>query len=130
MRAVLPFAFFTLLLSACSNPPIIAPVELLQHSPLEQAPTPSNEKILPVQSRVTSYLCHQQKSVRLTQNANEKKSITIEFNQTSHKLSSSVPKTGKRKFSNIRWIWTEEFDDTATLRDKNGKILASHCVKQ
>lgn len=130
MRAFYSLAVVTLFLTACSSQPIVAPVEQLQHVPIEKAPTPSTEKILPVQHKTALYLCKDQKSVKLTKDSNEKKSITVEFNQTSHKLSSSVPKTGKKKYSNIRWIWIEEFNGSHTLRDKSGKVLADFCIKQ
>lgn len=130
MRKFRFFAATSLFLTACSSQPLITPVEQIQQIPLEVAPTPSTEKILSVQTKTVLFQCLKQKSVKVTQNANEKKSLTVEFNQTSHKLSSSVPKTSKKKFSNIRWIWTEEFDGSHTLRDKNGKILAAYCIKQ
>lgn len=130
MRMFRPFVAASLFLTACSSQPIITPVEQIQHAPLDAAPTPSTETVLSVQDKTVLYQCRQQKSVKVTKNMAEKKSVTVEFNQTSHKLSSSVPKTSKRKFSNIRWIWTEEFDGSHTLRDKNGKILAAYCIKQ
>lgn len=130
MRTFRPLVVFGLFLTACTSQPMVAPVEQMQQAPIELAPTPSAEKIQPVKNKTVLYLCSKQKSVKVTKNANEKKSLTIEFNQTSHKLSSTVPKTSKKKYSNIRWIWAEEFDGSHTLRDKNGKVLAGHCITQ
>lgn len=130
MHVFRSLAIFSLFLSACSSQPIIAPVEQLQHPLVEQtSPSPSNEKVLAVQNKTVLYQCKKRKSVKVTQTASEKKNLTVEFNQTAHKLFSSLPKTSKKKYSNIRWIWTEEFDGSYTLRDKNSKILAEQCVK-
>lgn len=128
-RSLLILAFF---LTACSSPPIIAPVDQLQQPLVEQAlaPSPSDEKVLTVQNREALYLCKKGKTVRVTKNIANKKSLMVEFNRISHKLFSSLPKTSKKKYSNIRWIWTEEFNGSHTLRNKSGKILANFCIKQ
>lgn len=129
MRKFLPFALFLPFLTACLPKPAVAPIELVQQETkaTEQAPRETSKKA--VKDRTLAYQCKNQRTVRVTYTANDKKTITVEFNQTSHKLSSSVPKQSK-KYSNIRWIWSEDFNGQSTLRDKSGKVLAENCVKK
>lgn len=132
MRKSLPFALFLPFLTACLPKPAVAPIEQVQQETkvVEQAVREVAKKT--VKDRTLAYQCKNQRTVRVTYTANDKKTINVEFNQTSHKLSSSLPKStqNKRKYSNIRWIWSEDFNGKSTLRDKSGKVLAENCVKK
>ncbi|WP_373778002.1 MliC family protein [Glaesserella sp.] len=117
--------FFTLtglFLSGC-----IAPVEQVQMA--VTTPTAEIENRTTAKKVVTiNYLCANQKVVRVQVPTSPKdKTITVIFNQTSHKLSSAVTKRGK-KYSNIRWIWLEA-NGKGTLHDNRNNILAENCLK-
>lgn len=127
MRKFLGFALFSAVLTACTPQPAVAPVEQIQKLPNALSLTAATP--VSVQNKTVAYQCKKGKTVRVTHTSGDKKSITVEFNQTSHKLSSSVPKQNK-KYSNIRWIWAEDFNGKSSLRDKSGKLLAENCVKK
>lgn len=132
MYKPLSLVIFTALLAACTPKPMVSPIEQVSQKGLGQALTisPSNKKTTTIQKRTALYQCKKQQTVKITTSPQERKTITVEFNQTSHKLFSSVPKQSKKKYSNIRWIWTENFNGVGTLRDKSGKVLAEQCVKK
>lgn len=130
MRKLLSFAILSTLLAACTPQPAVAPVEQVEKLPDAKQIQPAETKTTAVKNSTTLYQCAKNKSVRITKSAHDKKTLTVEFNQTSHKLSSAVPKKSKRKYSNIRWIWAEDFNGNGSLSDKSGKILADKCVKK
>lgn len=130
MRKFFPFALFATLLTACVPQPIVAPVEQMPPTPPMEVAVEPNKTTTNVQNSVSLYQCNKQKSVRVTRTHDDKKTLTVEFNQVSHKLSSAVPKSGRTKFSNIRWTWVEDFQGKGSLRDKSGKVLAENCVKK
>lgn len=133
MKPYFPFAILGLILTACTPQPLIAPIEQVNQVQQEQAtkvetPLPQSR----VKNKAMLYRCNKNQTVKITKTTNSKKiqNITVEFNQISHRLSSVVTQKSHRKYSNIRWIWTEDFNGKAKLQNKNGKILAENCVKQ
>lgn len=124
----------SLFIIACTPQPIISPVEQVEGTaitakknatkPKKQTSTVHNKNIL--------YQCKNNKTVKIRKSTgkNNKQSITVEFQQTSYKLSPSVTRKSGKKYSNIRWIWTEDSKGKGTLRNKNNKILAENCVKK
>lgn len=137
MRKWLTFAFFSAFLSACSAPALISPAEEIENLPANEINTtePQKETQTPpqttsVKNKSTLYQCKGKKSVRVIKASENDKTVRVEFNQVSHTLSAALPKENKRKYSNIRWVWTEDFNGKAKLQNKSGKILAENCVKK
>lgn len=136
MKHYFPFAIFGLFLTACTPQPLVAPIEQIEQAQQEQATqttkveTPLTQSS--VKNRTVLYQCAKKQTVKITKAANSKKTqnITVEFKQVSHRLSSAVTRKNSRKYSNIRWIWTEDFNGKGVLTNKNGKILAENCVKK
>ncbi|WP_373767502.1 MliC family protein [Glaesserella sp.] len=124
MKKILTLSFSVMWLSGC-----VAPVEQVQQaqkdSDITVKETRSTEKNMPV----TEYVCDKDKIVRVqTPKTPKNKTITVTFNQASHKLSSTVVQHGK-KYSNIRWVWHEQ-NGKCTLRDNRNNVLAENCVKK
>lgn len=128
---------FALWLSACSLT-TVAPVEQLQQNldqeKLEKTQkTPSATKMGRARIKpqpTIQYLCDDNKTVTIQPTSKKKNSpITLIFNQTSYKLSPTVSSKGK-KYSNIRWIWLEEFNGKARLCDSRNKAIAINCVRK
>ena len=80
---------------------------------------------------VTEYSCKNKKQVRVQKSVGSKKAapITVSFHHASYKLSPQVSRQAK-KYSNIRWTWTENMQGVGTLTDNSHKILAEKCVKK
>ncbi|OOH90819.1 hypothetical protein BMT54_04065 [Pasteurellaceae bacterium 15-036681] len=89
------------------------------------------EKRKVVKNQARNFVCKDNKVVRIVQTATVKKNkvITLTFNGTSHKLSSTVTKLGA-KYSNIRWIWTEDLQGLGTLSDNRNRVLAEKCYQK
>lgn len=109
----------------------IAPAEQVEQrlqQPLPAA-TPMKKDVVKKQ-RQWHYLCDNNQSLRVQFLNNKKNSpISLSFNRTTYTLSPAVGTQGK-KYSNIRWIWSEDFHGIGTLKDNRHKLLASQCVKQ
>lgn len=105
-------------------------------SPLEQVerlnPAYTKAKKAPVakvaNARITEYTCAQGKTLQIQTQAKSKK-ITLTFNQISHRLSSTISRSGK-KYSNIRWTWIENAKGVGRLQDSHQHILAEQCVRK
>lgn len=127
---------FALLLTACAPKPISSPVEQLEENIVTETIKPAAEQAkkqtATVHNKNTLYQCRHNKTVKVRKSTNKKNKqvITVTFEQTSYKLSSSITRKSGKKYSNIRWIWTEDSKGKGTLRDKNNKILAENCVKK
>ncbi|AHG87276.1 Opacity associated protein B [Bibersteinia trehalosi USDA-ARS-USMARC-190] len=133
MQKVISLAIFSVFLTACMPPPLTAPIEQIQTiEPPKQLIATKKKVTSTVKNKTVLYQCSKNKTVRVTKAANSKKSqyISVTFNQTTHRLSSAVTRNNSKKYSNIRWIWSEDFNGKGTLRDKNGKILAQNCGKK
>lgn len=82
---------------------------------------------------VIRFMCNKEQEVqiRISQSKTKKssKSINVTFAGTTHTLSPTVSKNGK-KYSNIRWVWWEPLNGSAELYDNKKNILAEGCVKQ
>lgn len=94
---------------------------------------PLNMQIEQAQS-IAQYHCDNNKKVTVeskkqSKATNKKETITVNFQGTSHQLSSAVTKNGK-KYTNIRWTWHEMRNGQAFLYNNTKKILAENCVKQ
>lgn len=119
-------------LSACSMT-TIAPIEQLQDSLNQRKPVSASAKAgrdTVKQLPIIKYYCDKKKVVRIQPISKKKNSVLkVFFNQTSYELSPTVSDKGK-KYSNIRWIWLEDFKGRAMLIDNRHKILANNCVKK
>ncbi|QGM81624.1 MliC family protein [Otariodibacter oris] len=121
-------------LSACSLA-IIAPAEQLQQKiKIEQKQVQLQNKIessrhVIKKQVVTSYLCEKSQNLRIQATPDRDNLIRITFNRITHTLSPTVTSKGKR-YSNIRWIWTEDLNGIGTLSDNRNNILATGCVKK
>lgn len=113
-------------LSACQLT-TIAPINQLN----TQATSTNMVKSDVVQKQpVYQYLCDKGKTVRMRFTSELKNSsVTITFNKISHKLSPVVTAYGK-KYSNIRWVWSEDTENKGMLADNRHNILAQNCIKQ
>ncbi|MGQ0286897.1 MliC family protein [Pasteurellaceae bacterium 22721_9_1] len=74
------------------------------------------------------------KVVRLTQSGKKSKkikadSINLTFEGVTGKLNATLSQTGK-SYTNIHWHWFEKSDNSNTLLNSVGQILAEECVKQ
>ncbi|MCK3654806.1 hypothetical protein A4G19_03210 [Pasteurellaceae bacterium Macca] len=122
-----------LMLNGCAVPPALTPVSQIEdvQSHQQQPSKPvTRQRATQKMPKVVEYRCQKNQKVRVQPNSNQKsKAIQVTFNQTSHKLSSAVTKIGK-KYSNIRWIWREDFNGRGQLSDNRGKILADNCIRQ
>ena len=118
-------------LSGCLSP-VMAPVEAVEkvQQPAQEKVTAPVEQRKVVKNQAIYFVCNNNQPIQITQNRSEKKVkvITLTFDKTSHKLSSAVTRNGK-KYSNIRWVWTEDAQGIGTLRDHSQKILAYDCKK-
>lgn len=120
-------------LSGCQVPEI-APVEQVQianRTKLDEQDVTINRSIANKKTEFT-FLCSQAKRVKVQYNygsPNKISNVVVTWGDTSHALSPAVSKNGQ-KYSNIRWIWLEKFNGTATLFNNRNKLLATDCVKQ
>ncbi|QIM61870.1 hypothetical protein A1D29_00245 [Pasteurellaceae bacterium Orientalotternb1] len=116
-------------LCACSAT-TIAPAEQIQQNTKPQLQSVAKGRDVVKKQLITEYRCANSKTVRVQKSSNKKnKTVTLTFNQVSHKLSPTLSNQGK-KYSNIRWIWLEGFDGKAVLSNNRQKVLAENCVKK
>lgn len=117
------------------------------HSAVEQAPVDAAVKIAPqiksgAMNKTTQtgsasrFLCKDDKIVRVTRmkpkstaKASRVETVTLTFNGITEKLKSTVSETGK-SYTSIHWHWIERSNNTATLTNTQGVILADICVEQ
>lgn len=123
---------FALWLTGCSLT-TIAPIEQLQKSLTQEkslSPTAKSGRNTVKQQPITKFYCDKKKVVQIQPSSSKKNSaVKIVFNHLSFELSPTVSDKGK-KYSNIRWIWLEDFNGNGTLIDNRHRVLASNCVKQ
>lgn len=138
--AIVLGSLFTL--SACSEltPSPVEQMQQVQQNAMKQT---DEVKSLPKQAKVsvvkkqsvTRFICKKDKEVQVrssqTKHAKNAKLnvINVSFAGTTHTLSPTVTKNGK-KYSNIRWIWWEPLNGKAELYDNKKNVLAEGCVKQ
>lgn len=138
--AIVLGSLFTL--SACSEltPSPVEQMQQIQQNAMKQT---DEIKALPKQTKVsvvkkqsvTRFICKKDKEVqvRSSQIKNGKNAklnaINVSFAGTTHTLSPTVTKNGK-KYSNIRWVWWEPLNGKAELYDNKKNVLAEGCVKQ
>ncbi|MGX2967663.1 MliC family protein [Ursidibacter sp. B-7004-1] len=120
----------TTVLLGCSTTTIAPAVQVEQQIQQPEQSVPQIKTDVVKKQRIISYQCAKNQTLRV-QFLNSKKNspITLTFNRSSYTLSPSVVTQGK-KYSNIRWIWTEDFNGVGTLRDNRNNLLAEKCVKQ
>ncbi len=117
-----------ILLSACT-PTSMSPVAQVEQNQFLASPTKSNTVMKVKNQSITEYKCKNKKTVTIQPDNTKKKAINLTFAQTTHTLSSVVTKKSQ-KYSNIRWVWTEDFSGKWKLRDNRNKVLAENCVKK
>ena len=127
------FISILLLISGCTKV-AVSPVEQVQQ--VQQTNSDNAEQVKKVAQRsvvknqaMSLYLCKNDKEVRILKTKGKKNSISVTFMDTTHTLSPTVTKNGK-KYSNIRWVWWEMRSGIAELYDNNKKVLAKECIKQ
>lgn len=127
------FISILLLISGCTKV-AVSPVEQVQQ--VQQTNSDNAEQVKKVAQRsvvknqaMSLYLCKNDKEVRILKTKGKKNSISVTFMDTTHTLSPTVAKNGK-KYSNIRWVWREMRSGMAELYDNNKKVLAKECIKQ
>ena len=129
-------------LSACSEltPSPVEQMQQVQQNAMKQT---DEIKALPKQTKVsvvkkqsvTRFICKKDKEGQegssQTKHAKNAKlnAINVSFAGTTHTLSPTVTKNGK-KYSNIRWVWWEPLNGKAELYDNKKNVLAEGCVKQ
>lgn len=110
----------------------IAPVDQVQKnveiSPLE---SPTLNRTVAKRHEIAEYHCENHRKVRIQSNnsKHKNKSITLTFNQRSHKLSPMISEQGK-KYTNLRWTWVVDFNGTGRLINNQRTILAKNCMKE
>ena len=127
------FVSALLLISGCTKV-AVSPIEQVQQ--VQQTNSNNAEQVKEVAQRsvvknqaMNLYLCQDDKEVRVLKTKGKKNSISVTFMDTTHTLSPTVTKNGK-KYSNIRWVWREMRSGVAELYDNNKKVLAKECIKQ
>lgn len=127
------FVSALLLISGCTKV-AVSPIEQVQQ--VQQTNSNNAEQVKEVAQRsvvknqaMNLYLCKNDKEVRILKTKGKKNSISVTFMDTTHTLSPTVAKNGK-KYSNIRWVWREMRSGVAELYDNNKKVLAKECIKQ
>ena len=127
------FISILLLISGCTKV-AVSPVEQVQQ--VQQTNSDNAEQVKKGAQRsvvknqaMSLYLCKNDKEVRILKTKGKKNSISVTFMDTTHTLSPTVTKNGK-KYSNIRWVWWEMSSGVAELYDNNKKVLAKECIKQ
>ena len=127
------FVSALLLISGCTKV-AVSPIEQVQQ--VQQTNSNNAEQVKEVAQRsvvknqaMNLYLCQDDKEVRILKTKGKKNCISITFMDTTHTLSPTVAKNGK-KYSNIRWVWREMRSGVAELYDNNKKVLAKECIKQ
>lgn len=120
-------------LGACTAE-VIPPVEQLEKVQKTSEPAKTVIKQVEKATEVNLYLCKNNKKVeverqKVAKNDAKKETIMVNFQGSTHQLSPSVTKNGK-KYTNIRWTWHEMRNGKAFLYDNTKKNLAENCVKQ
>lgn len=111
----------------------IAPVDQVQENtqniPLD-SPSTLTRKVAK-KPYITEYQCENRQKVRIQSPSFSRKnqSITLTFNQRSHKLSPMISEKGN-KYTNIRWTWLVDFNGTGQLINRRYNVLAKNCVKR
>lgn len=120
-------------LAACTTEmiPLVEQVEKVQK---ETEPDKTVIKQVEKGSEINLYLCKNNKKVEVERqkvvgDVTKKETIMVNFQGSTHQLSPSVTKNGK-KYTNIRWTWHEMRDGKAFLYNTTKKNLAENCVKQ
>lgn len=118
-------------ITACMTPAISPVVQMdkLSQQQNQQINEPGSPKKVIKSRHSDEYLCDHQQILKLQYDDSNKKAVDVTFQQTTHTLYSAVPKKNK-KYSNIRWIWSEDFNGKGTLRDNSNKVLAKECIKK
>ena len=117
-----------ILLSACT-PTNMSPVAQVEQKQSLASPEKSDTIVKVKDQSTIEYLCKNNKTVSIQPDNTKKKAIHLTFAQTTHTLSSVVTKKSQ-KYSNIRWVWSEDFNGKWKLRDNRNKVLAENCVKK
>ncbi|MEG9500160.1 MliC family protein [Mannheimia indoligenes] len=120
-------------LVACTTD-IIPPVEQVEKVQKVAEPAKTVIKQVEKATEINLYLCKNNKKVeverqKVARNVTKKETIMVNFQGSTHQLSSSVAKDGK-KYTNIRWTWHEMRNGKAFLYNTTKKNLAENCVKQ
>lgn len=120
-------------LSACSTV-VVTPAEQIHQAQKVKEPAKVVAKQVEQKPEVNLYRCKNDKKVEverrkvINKKDAQKETITVNFQGTSHQLSSAVTKDGK-KYTNIRWTWHETRGGKAFLYNNTKKTLAANCVK-
>ncbi len=125
------YAFLLILLLSRCTPSLIAPAEQVHLSQTQEQKADQPPRTVVKKQSVSEYLCKNGRSVRVQQNleSSKKTTISVTFNQRTYRLSPAVTQKAKT-YSNIRWVWSEDFSGIGTLRDNRNNLLAENCIKK
>ncbi|AGK00667.1 MliC family protein [Mannheimia haemolytica] len=120
------------MLVACST--VVTPVEQIHQVQKEKESVKKVTKLIAQAPKVSLYRCENDKKVEVerqgrTKKALKKEIVTVSYQGTTHQLSPSVTRDGK-KYTNIRWTWHETRSGKAFLYNNTKKTLAANCIKQ
>lgn len=108
--------------------PVISPLEQVERLNPASTQIKKNHVTKVANVSIAEYICEQGKILQI-QTQTKSKKITVTFNQISHRLSSTISRSGK-KYSNIRWTWIENAKGVGRLQDSRQHILAEQCVRK
>lgn len=128
LNAILFISTCGIFVTACT-PSSMSPVAQVEQKQTLPEPDKSNTIVKVKNQSITEYTCKNKKTVTIQPDNTKKKAINLTFAQTTHTLSSVVTKKSQ-KYSNIRWVWSEDFSGKWKLRDNRNKVLAENCVKK
>lgn len=122
-------------IGACT--PKITPVDQIQQAQIANKDKEASQlltKRVEHTSKITLYSCNNGKKVEVerqkkAKGIGKKEMVIVSFQGTSHRLSSTVTKDGK-KYTNIRWTWHEMRNGKAFLSNNTKKTLAANCIRQ
>lgn len=119
-----------LVLSGCT-PSMMAPVEQIHQSQVQDQKIDNAPLTVIKKQTVYEYYCKKEKVVRIqyTGEISPKSTILVTFNQRTYRLSPAVTQKAK-KYTNIRWVWSEDFSGIGSLRDNRNNLLAENCIKK
>lgn len=132
MRKGITLLLLPFILTACTK--MNAPVEQVQKVSQQTEAKPMVKRSVALNQKGVAFHCKADKIVKVqyklpkANKTRSKNAILVTFMETTHTLSPQVTRNGK-KYSNIRWIWWERFDNKAALLDNSGKILAEDCIQ-
>ena len=113
-------------LVACTSKPVIEkkPVKPVKNTTKSFTKSDSKKfrKAIRLQRRQGSPCC----SLRYKNKKGKLNSISLTFNNVTHKLSPTIAENG-RNYSNIHWVWLER-KEFSTLKSNTGDVLAEQCV--